>query len=100
MAAGHLSAQGSLPSAAQLKARSAASSRHALWGRPLDGANETDEGDLARAALLALQACYPVKHPAVVPDHIHACHLPYAGTNSSANELSDLSLHTVRHPAA
>ena len=56
MAAGHLSTKGSLQSAAQLKARSAASSRHALWGRPLDGASKTDEGDLARAALLALQA--------------------------------------------
>jgi hypothetical protein len=60
MAAGHLSTQGSLQSAAQLKARSATSSRHALWGRPLDGVNQTDEGDLARAALLALQAWHTV----------------------------------------
>ncbi len=54
-AAGYLSTQGSLQSAAQLKAHSAAASGHAVWGRPLDGGSKTDEGDLARAALLALQ---------------------------------------------
>ena len=82
MAAGHLSAQGSLQSAAQLLARSAASSRHALWGRPLDGVNQTDEGDLARAALLALQAWRTVN--ILQCCLMHVSRLPYPRMNSYA----------------
>ena len=54
LVAGYVS-QGSLQSAARLKAHSAAGAGHAVWGRPLDGGSKTDEGDLARAALLAMQ---------------------------------------------
>lgn len=53
--AGYSSTQGSLQCAARLKAHSGVGAGHAVWGRPLEGGSKTDEGDLARAALLAMQ---------------------------------------------